>query len=201
MVQCGPALPDVLYYTAPTYKGPPVHLAPPGSAYKLERWRKDGLEPRPVTLRLHHESARVNGELVPAKQGAIISKEAETGWALEYKPVGGIRFVVGDISTIKLKRGTWLSDTFALLWLQGEAGRPNAAIFRAEAAHLWWQKLRKRKSAEFWAGFNPVGELELLEQRQRWRARDIRDAIVDIGDGKTPVELQGISRKGVEAGA
>ena len=119
----GPNLPAILY----NWDGRDFSEAPPGAAYVQERWRKLGLEPPPVIwtvcrrlkLHLHHKSAKRNGVLVPARQGPIISREVETGWALEYRPVGGIK-IVGNLDTIKLKRGTWLSDTFVFLWSQGE---------------------------------------------------------------------------------
>jgi hypothetical protein len=56
------------------------------------RWRRLGRRPSPETLlHLHHESAKRNGELVPAKQGPVISKPSDgIGWAFEYRPVGGL---------------------------------------------------------------------------------------------------------------
>jgi hypothetical protein len=165
--QIGPVLPDLLY----SWDGQDFRPALSGASYAIERWRKRGLEPRPhITLRLHHESAKVNGELVPAKQGPVISKAVQDGlgWALEYRPVGGLRLVVPPGITLEaasmrgFKRGDWLSDCFKFLWEQGEAltgaalwatGSPRSPyaeqsayqrIFRHEAGLAWDQRLRKR---------------------------------------------------------
>ena len=221
--QYGPALPDMLYYVAPTFNGPPVYPAPPGAPYKLERWRKLGLEPSPPTsLRLHYEAAKVNGVLIPEKQGPVISKEPDDSpsWALPYRPVGGVRFIVGDISTIKLKRGTWLSDVFTLLWLRGEEPnfashlsydvapraeyqepyQPELATFRREAAQQWWRRLRKRKSAEFWAGLANEPVEWTPEEYWRRRVQEVREAVSYTGqyrwDGKIPTDEHGESERG-----
>jgi hypothetical protein len=70
----------------------------------------------------------------------------EAGWDVHLvvfgtPPVGGLRFVVGDPATIKLKRGEWLSDTFAFLWSIGEAGCVHPEIFKDAALKRWEAKL------------------------------------------------------------
>jgi hypothetical protein len=80
----------------------------------------------------------------------------EAGWdvklaVLGTAPVGGLHFVIGDPATIKLKRGEWLSDTFAFLWSIGEAGYPHPVIFQDAALKRWETTLRQRV---FWQRFD-----------------------------------------------
>ena len=89
--QFGPALPDILYRWDGSYFRPALS----GAAYVQERWRRLGQRPSPETsLHLHHESAKRNGVLVPAKQGPVISKPSDgMGWAFQYRPLGRLRLV------------------------------------------------------------------------------------------------------------
>jgi hypothetical protein len=81
----GPALPDILYKWDGRYFRPALT----GAVYVHERWRVLGQRPSPETsLHLHHESAKRNGELVPALQGPVISKPSDgIGWALNTDPL------------------------------------------------------------------------------------------------------------------
>ena len=192
--QFGPALPDILYKWDGSYFRPALT----GSACVQERWRRLGQRPSPETsLRLHHESAKRNGKLVPAKQGPVISKPIDgIGWAFEYRPVGGLR-LVGDMSGIKLKLGEWLSDTFTLLWLQGTQlrdaplwaiGSPEApwaerSIYQKTFHHLasqrWDSVLRKRV---FWPRLDQafswsITQTEQAEIRSREYARSSEQPI------------------------
>ena len=177
--QYGPLLPDVLYYIAPTFSGQPVYPAPSGAPYRLERWRELALEPPPpITLRLHHEAAKAKGVLVPAKQGPIVSKAVVDGWGLEYRRVGGVRFIVGDVSTIRLKRGTRLSDAFALLWLSGEGEPVHPAMFDAQAGRHWDERLRHRVVSK---RLGDPADLACREaERRRKQTRDWIDGIAAV---------------------
>ena len=171
--QLGPALPDILY----KFDGPDVALerrdfrpAPLGAGYVQERWRRHGLKPPPnITLRLHHESAKRNGKLVPAFQGPVISKPSDgKGWPLEYRPVGGLQIGVGDVNTIKLKRGEWLSDTFTLLWLLGDVLR-DAPLWTTGVGLYWaerpaYQKMFQRLTRQRWD--------RVLRKRVSWQRFD-----------------------------
>jgi hypothetical protein len=183
--QFGPALPDILY----RWDGQFFRPALPGARHVDERWRRLGLAPPPlITLRLHHESAKRKGVLVPARQGPIISKPSAKGWALEYRPAGGLE-IVGDLSTIKrVKRGEWLSDRFVTLLTQGDAlrgatlwaiGSPQAPYadqpayqrtFHREASWEWDRRLRKRV---FWQEFDNESAIEArLAERAEIKLRE-----------------------------
>jgi hypothetical protein len=187
--QYGPVLPDVIYYIAPTFSGQPVYPAPSAAPYRLERWRELALEPPPqITLRLHHESAKAKGVLVPARQGPIVSKAVMDGWGLEYRRVGGVRFIVGDVSTIRLRRGTRLSDAFAYLWLSGEGEPVHPAMFDAQAGRHWDERLRHRVVSK------RLGDPADLACREAERRRkETRDWI----DGIAAVWSSALDRQGV----
>jgi hypothetical protein len=188
--QYGPVLPDVLYCTAQTFSGQPVYPAPSDALYRLERWRELALKPPPqITLRLHHEFAKTNGVLVPARQGPIVSKAVADGWGLEYRRVGGVRFIVGDASTIRLKRGTRLSDAFVFLWLTGEGEPVHPAMFGAQADRHWEKRLRHRVVS------NRLGDPADLACRDAERRRkQTRDSI----DGIAAVWSSALDRQGIE---
>ena len=125
----------------------------------FRRCRKLGLEPPPVIWTV---CRRLNFTCItdrptkrrpcPARRGRL-SQEVATGWALEYRPVGGIK-IVGDLDTMKLKPGTW-SATRSFLWSQGESRLASRSrTFRAEASRDWWQRLRKNKLGRFWQSFD-----------------------------------------------
>jgi hypothetical protein len=191
--QFGPALPDILY----NWNGWNFRPALTDAAYVHERWRLLGQRPPPrISLRLHHQSAKVKGKLVPAKQGPVISKPSDgIGWAFEYRPVGGLH-LVGDMSNIKLKRGEWLSDAFTLLYLQGtvlrdaplwQIGSPKAqwaerSAYQKTIRHLasqrWDRVLRKRV---FWQNLDQAfswsaTEAEQAEIRGAWFYEHLRSA-------------------------
>jgi hypothetical protein len=90
-------------------------------------------------------------------------------------PVGGLHVHIGDPATIKLKRGEWLSDTFAFLWSMGEAGCPHPEVFKDAALKRWETTLRQRV---FWQEF--VADLNRRDQSKRRGKRLSRQELAKL---------------------
>ena len=164
----------------------------------IERYRRSRMSPEENALRAIFgglfDTARMLSaqEIVPYTTDEQIVAEraftarwndaaARAGWDVRIEQFGaanngGIRFIVGDVSTIKLRRGEWLSDTFALLWLTGENGSVDPVEFGKQSRHQWEGRLRQRVGGKAFADFalDRDRAISLEDNQRKERARDIR---------------------------
>lgn len=131
-------------------------------------------------------------EQVAAEQSVIARWNAEAkadGWDVRMVQLGpGIGFEVGDVSTIRLKRGTWLSDVFALLWLTGEGEPVHPAMFDAQAGRHWGERLRHRVVSK---RLGDPADLACREaERRRKQTRDWIEGIAAVWS--SALDCQGV---------
>ena len=135
-------------------------------------------------------------EQIEAERAMIARWNAEAkagGWDVRMVHLmGGIGFDVGDVSTIKLKRGEWLSDVFAFLWLTGESEPVHPSMFEAQARRHWEERLRQRVAGKDFADLADSRERAILEDERR------RKDTMNLIDGTAAVWNAALDRQSVE---
>jgi hypothetical protein len=128
-------------------------------------------------------------EQIAAEQGMIDrwnAAAASVGWDVRLEQFGaanngGLRIIelrsgAAEDAARQLKRGEWLSDTFAFLWLTGESEPVHPAMFEAQARRHWEERLRQRVEGKAFADLADSRERAILldVNQRKERARHIR---------------------------
>ena len=127
---------------------------------------------------------------------------ASTGWDVRLEQFGtanngGLRIVelrpgAAEDAARRLRRGEWLSDIFAFLWLTAEGEPVHPAMFEAQAKRHWDQRLRQRVAGKDFADLADSRDRTILEDERR--RKDTMDRI----DGAAATWNAALDRQGVE---
>ena len=103
-------------------------------------------------------------EQIGAEQDMIVrwnDAAASAGWNVRLEQFGaanngGLRIVelrrgAAEDAARQLKRGEWLSDTFAFRWMTGESERVHPPMFEAQSRRHWDERLRQRVAGKDFA--------------------------------------------------
>jgi hypothetical protein len=144
-------------------------------------------------------------EQVAAEQGLIArfnDAAASTGWDVRLDQFGttnngGLRIVelrpgAAEDAARRLRRGEWLSDIFAVLWLTAEGEPVHPAMFEAQAMRHWDQRLRQRVAGKDFSDLADSRDRAILEDERR--RKDTMDRI----DGAAATWNAALDRQGVE---
>jgi hypothetical protein len=144
-------------------------------------------------------------EQVAAEQDLIArfnDAAASTGWDVRLDQFGtanngGLRIVelrpgAAEDAARRLRRGEWLSDIFAFLWLTAEGEPVHPAMFEAQATRHWDKRLRQRVAGKDFADLADSRDRTILEDERR--RKDTMDRI----DGTAAVWNAALDRQGAE---
>jgi hypothetical protein len=142
-------------------------------------------------------------EQVAAEQDLIArfnDAAASTGWDVRLDQFGtanngGLRIVelrpgAAEDAARRLRRGEWLSDIFAFLWLTAEGEPVHPAMFEAQATRHWDKRLRQRVAGKDFADLADSRDRIILEDERR--RKDTMDRI----DGTAAVWNAALDRQG-----
>ena len=127
---------------------------------------------------------------------------ASAGWEVRIEQFGtanngGLRIIelrpgAAQDAARQLKRGEWLSDTFAFLWLTGESEPIHPAMFEAQAGRHWDKHLRQRVVGKDFADLADSRDRAILEEERR------RKDTMDLVDGGVAVWNAALDCQGAE---
>ena len=127
---------------------------------------------------------------------------AATGWDVRIEQFGtandgGLRIIElrlggAEDAARQLKRGEWLSDTFAFLWLTGASEPIHPAMFEAQARRHWEKHLRQRVVGKNFADLADSRDRAILEEERR------RKDTMDLVDGTVAVWNAALDCQGAE---
>jgi hypothetical protein len=142
-------------------------------------------------------------EQIAAEQDPIArfnDAAASTGWDVRLDQFGtanngGLRIVelrpgAAEDAARRLRRGEWLSDIFAFLWLTAEGEPVHPAMFEAQATRHWDKRLRQRVAGKDFADLADSRDRTILEDERR--RKDTMDRI----DGTAAVWNAALDRQG-----
>ena len=127
---------------------------------------------------------------------------ASAGWDVRIEQFGtanngGLRIVelrpgAAEDAARQLRRGVWLSDIFAFLWLTAEGEPVHPAMFEAQARRLWEERLRQRVAGKDFADLADSRDRATLEDERR------RKDTMNLIDGTAAVWNAALDRQGAE---
>jgi hypothetical protein len=144
-------------------------------------------------------------EQIAAEQDPIArfnDAAASTGWDVRLEQFGtanngGLRIVelcpsAAEDAARQLRRGDWLSDLFAFLWLTAEGEPIHPAMFEAQSRRHWDESLRQRVAGKDFADLADSRDRAILEDERR------RKDTMDLIDGTSAVWNAALDRQGAE---